>query len=70
MTILGMHRFNSLQTGKCIQSDIETETVRDPTKFWTHVVSIPFKRESVFRDSTEPRDNVYSLQTGKCINSL
>ena len=39
--------FNSLQTGKCIQST--TMDTNPSERFWR--VSIPFKRESVFRGS-------------------
>ena len=63
--------FNSLQTGKCIQSSsvIATAAKRDNS------VSIPFKRESVSKVEREPpernneRNGFNSLQTGKCIQS-
>ena len=38
--------FNSLQTGKCIQRDPSTSTKKPLS-----IVSIPFKRESVFREN-------------------
>ena len=61
--------FNSLQTGKCIQSRLRNHShAGGPT------VSIPFKRESVFRANMMRHkviDHVgfNSLQTGKCIQS-
>ncbi len=63
-------RFNSLQTGKCIQS--LNQAVIPPR--W-YKVSIPFKRESVFRVSmlsflTRMKSCFNSLQTGKCIQRL
>ncbi len=59
--------FNSLQTGKCIQSSFISITTSKLT------VSIPFKRESVFRDMDKKSVRFFdhksfnSLQTGKCI---
>ena len=60
--------FNSLQTGKCIQRWIVLS--RQGRRHDS--VSIPFKRESVFREDTKQEIlNAYacfnSLQTGKCI---
>ena len=61
--------FNSLQTGKCIQSLFQDRTE-------LHVdegVSIPFKRESVSKDRFQGGAVIKvdlgfnSLQTGKCI---
>ena len=65
-----MLSFNSLQTGKCIQS-IPKVIKSDPT---IDQVSIPFKRESVFRVfllqfTSLDRKCFNSLQTGKCIQS-
>ena len=61
--------FNSLQTGKCIQS----ATTRVCKEQGRARVSIPFKRESVFRekgdDNVEEEEGFNSLQTGKCIQS-
>ena len=62
--------FNSLQTGKCIQR--LTTSVKLPLK---RLVSIPFKRESVFRASIEALGGIglsgfNSLQTGKCIQRI
>ena len=59
--------FNSLQTGKPIQSDSETvEKLNDPNE-----VSIPFKRESlskaVLADMITEVESFNSLQTGKPI---
>ena len=61
--------FNSLQTGKCIQS-----CRRNAWQGWgLAFVSIPFKRESVFRDAWQGWGLAFqckrfnSLQTGKCI---
>ena len=60
--------FNSLQTGKCIQS-----SKRSIDLMIHNLVSIPFKRESVFKDSRVPLFycswlvSFNSLQTGKCI---
>ena len=60
-------RFNSLQTGKCIQSIEALDEVLGDS------VSIPFKRESVFRVIpsqcviNELSLSFNSLQTGKCI---
>ena len=45
---LGIKSFNSLQTGKCIQSTKNSSGISDAI-----LVSIPFKRESVFRVSIE-----------------
>ena len=67
---LSTKRFNSLQTGKCIQRHTFQATPRlEGVK-----VSIPFKRESVFRVMESCVIGNYwmdtcfnSLQTGKCI---
>ncbi len=61
--------FNSLQTGKCIQSH---ETYTAPTPLPS--VSIPFKRESVSKakgiiSELASLVGFNSLQTGKCIQS-
>ena len=69
---LTSYSFNSLQTGKCIQSKMITQYA-DRLGI---SVSIPFKRESVFKAIND--DKLYnakipcfnSLQTGKCIQSL
>ena len=61
--------FNSLQTGKRIQSVLEI-SVSDST-----IVSIPFKRESVSKDTNTEKASANllksfnSLQTGKRIQS-
>ena len=41
------HRFNSLQTGKCIQR------LEGATEAFVRLVSIPFKRESVSKDKSK-----------------
>ena len=63
-------RFNSLQTGKCIQSVPQNQEF-----VINRYVSIPFKRESVSKDTWRTigmtaRISFNSLQTGKCIQSL
>ena len=61
--------FNSLQTGKCIQSNFK----KGISKTFGRYVSIPFKRESVFKGQCRWRRgnsimaSFNSLQTGKCI---
>ena len=67
----GPNSFNSLQTGKCIQSTIYVYACPKGR----HRVSIPFKRESVFKamlqksTSSWSKTSFNSLQTGKCIQS-
>ena len=71
MIMILLMSFNSLQTGRCIQSCGRTATTRR-----LGFVSIPFKREGVSKERypqrwkcpSHPRFN--SLQTGRCIQSL
>ena len=67
--LLEQKSFNSLQTGKCIQS-----SDAHPYANLIAGVSIPFKRESVFRGISDAggrmssnSSSFNSLQTGKCI---
>ena len=58
-------RFNSLQTGRCIQSQTQRPKIRI-------IVSIPFKREGVSKVWWLPKPQQHlvsfnSLQTGRCI---
>ena len=66
-----IQRFNSLQTGKPIQSGPSTI----PSKSNHILVSIPFKRESLSKETVKLADkelnanSFNSLQTGKPIQS-